>query len=201
MRCLRWLWGVEAGVPLADGAAALGALAPGDKRGEVLRLRGAQIINDCYNSNPSALHAMIATLASVPAERRILVAGEMLELGAESRALHAECGEAAARAGLDWVVGVRGDAEALVQAAANAGGASEVFSNAARGWSVARQGDEGRRCGVAEGLARGASGAGADGLAAVAGSGVTVGVKQKDGSGHSWFPRVRIDAWGTPFCS
>ena len=34
-----------------------------------------------YNSNPEALKSMIATLASMPAKRRILVAGEMLELG------------------------------------------------------------------------------------------------------------------------
>jgi UDP-N-acetylmuramoyl-tripeptide--D-alanyl-D-alanine ligase len=119
--------GVEAGVSLADAASALGALSPGDKRGEVLRLRGAQIINDCYNSNPSALQAMIATLASVAAERRILVAGEMLELGAESAARHAGCGEAAARAGLDWVVGVRGEAAALVDAAAQAGARTRFF--------------------------------------------------------------------------
>ncbi len=120
--------GVEAGVPLADAAAALGALAPGEKRGEILQVRGAQIINDCYNSNPSALQAMIATLASVRARRRILVAGEMLELGPESAALHAACGEAAARAGLDWVVGVRGDAEALVASAARHGAQTHYFA-------------------------------------------------------------------------
>jgi UDP-N-acetylmuramoyl-tripeptide--D-alanyl-D-alanine ligase len=119
--------GVEAGVSLEQAAAALVALAPGDKRGEVLHFRGAQIINDCYNSNPSALQAMIATLASVPARRHILVAGEMLELGPDSRPLHAACGTAAARAGLDWVVGVRGDAEALVDAAAQAGAATRFF--------------------------------------------------------------------------
>jgi UDP-N-acetylmuramoyl-tripeptide--D-alanyl-D-alanine ligase len=119
--------GVEAGVALEQAAAALGALEPGDKRGEVLRLRGAQMINDCYNSNPSALQAMIVTLAGVPARRRILVAGEMLELGPDSRPLHAACGTAAARARLDWVVGVRGDAEALVDAAAREGAATRFF--------------------------------------------------------------------------
>jgi UDP-N-acetylmuramoyl-tripeptide--D-alanyl-D-alanine ligase len=120
--------GVEAAVPLADAAAALSALSPIDKRGEILRVRGAQIINDCYNSNPSALRAMIATLASVPAERRILIAGEMLELGSKSRTLHAECGEAAAHAGLDWVIGVRGNAEALAEAAAKAGAQTLFFA-------------------------------------------------------------------------
>jgi UDP-N-acetylmuramoyl-tripeptide--D-alanyl-D-alanine ligase len=119
--------GVEAGVSLREAALALEALSPGEKRGEVLRLRGAQIINDCYNSNPTALRAMIATLASVPAQRRILVAGEMLELGPEGPALHAGCGAAAARAGLDWVVGVRGDAAALVEAAAQAGARTRFF--------------------------------------------------------------------------
>jgi UDP-N-acetylmuramoyl-tripeptide--D-alanyl-D-alanine ligase len=70
--------GLEAGVSLAQGAAALAALSPGDKRGELLAVRGAQLINDSYNSNPAALSAMIRALAQMPAQRRILVAGEML---------------------------------------------------------------------------------------------------------------------------
>jgi UDP-N-acetylmuramoyl-tripeptide--D-alanyl-D-alanine ligase len=87
---------------------AAGRLRPPDKRGEVLRIGGATVINDCYNSNPEALKSMIATLASMPAKRRILVAGEMLELGPEAVALHRECGKAAAESGIDLVVGVRG---------------------------------------------------------------------------------------------
>ena len=76
-------------------------------------MRGATIINDSYNSNPEALKAMIGTLASMPVSgngRRILVAGEMLELGSESAALHAACGKVAADSGIDVVVGVRGHA-------------------------------------------------------------------------------------------
>jgi UDP-N-acetylmuramoyl-tripeptide--D-alanyl-D-alanine ligase len=64
---------------------------------------------------------MIATLAAIPAERRILVAGEMLELGPEGPALHARCGVAAARAGVDLVIGVRGLAAHLAEAARQAG--------------------------------------------------------------------------------
>ena len=64
---------------------------------------------------------MIATLAGMPARRRILVAGEMLELGKESPALHAVCGTAAAEAGVNLVIGVRGAAGSMVDAARSAG--------------------------------------------------------------------------------
>jgi UDP-N-acetylmuramoyl-tripeptide--D-alanyl-D-alanine ligase len=53
--------------------------------------------------------------------RRILVAGAMLELGAESATLHAACGQAAAKAGVDVVIGVSGDAQALAEAARDSG--------------------------------------------------------------------------------
>ncbi len=122
--------GLEAGVSLAEGASALEALTPGDKRGQVLQVRGAKIINDCYNSNPAALRAMIAALMRLPARRHIVVAGEMLELGPETGALHAEAGKEAARAGADWVVGVQGAALALAEEAARAGTMSLFFQTA-----------------------------------------------------------------------
>jgi len=113
--------GVEAGISLEDCCKALEQLRPEDKRGQVLSVRGANIINDCYNSNPEALKAMIVTLAGMPAKRRILVAGEMLELGREVVALHEACGQAAADAGIDIVLGVRGNAVHIVEAARSAG--------------------------------------------------------------------------------
>ena len=113
--------GLEAGIPLAECAVAAGQLRPPDKRGEVLRIGDATVINDCYNSNPEALKSMISTLAAMPAKRRILVAGEMLELGPESISLHRECGRVAAEAGIDLVVGVRGNAQSIVEGAREAG--------------------------------------------------------------------------------
>jgi UDP-N-acetylmuramoyl-tripeptide--D-alanyl-D-alanine ligase len=118
--------GVEAGIPVGECCAALEKLEPEDKRGQVLTMRGATIINDAYNSNPEALQSMIRTLAATPAQRRILVAGEMLELGREAEALHAACGKAAAEAGINIVVGVRGNARHIVDAARE-GGAEAVF--------------------------------------------------------------------------
>ncbi len=117
---------LEAGVDRDAAAAALESLTPGNKRGEVLEIGGATILNDSYNSNPEALRSMIRTLATRPASRRILIAGEMLELGEHGPALHAECGKAAAEAGLDLVVGVRGNAEHLASAAC-AGGVTALF--------------------------------------------------------------------------
>ncbi len=118
--------GIEAGIPLIECAAALAALQPPDKRGEVMQIAGAIVINDCYNSNPEALKSMIRTLAAVPANRRILVAGEMLELGPDSAKLHAACGEIAAELGIDVVIGVRGRAYEIADAA-RAGGAETIF--------------------------------------------------------------------------
>jgi UDP-N-acetylmuramoyl-tripeptide--D-alanyl-D-alanine ligase len=133
----------EAGVPLEDAIHALEGLTAGDRRGEVLTLMGATIINDSYNSNPEALKSMIQALAARPltasGQRRILVAGEMLELGEHAAALHAACGRAAAEAGINEVVGVRGNAEHLVLAATEAGvaGISAIFlpdAEAAGAW-------------------------------------------------------------------
>jgi UDP-N-acetylmuramoyl-tripeptide--D-alanyl-D-alanine ligase len=84
-------------------------------------LHGATIINDCYNSNPRALEAMIDTLASMKADRRILVVGEMLELGPTAEALHRECGKHAAEKKIDIVIGVRGMARAVAEAACGFG--------------------------------------------------------------------------------
>ena len=129
---------LEAGVDLDAAVAALASLTAGDKRGQVMEIGGATLLNDSYNSNPEALRSMIRSLAARPARRRILVAGEMLELGEQGPALHAACGSAAAEAGLDLVVGVHGNAEHLA-AAACAGGVAALFlsdAEAAGRWLI-----------------------------------------------------------------
>lgn len=112
---------MERGIPPSEAAEALATIQPADKRGQVLALAGATIINDCYNSNPRALNAMIDTLASMPAKRRILLAGEMLELGNTAESLHRECGRHAASKKIDVVIGVRGMAKSLAEAACGSG--------------------------------------------------------------------------------
>ncbi len=105
-------------------AAALGTVAPPPQRGEVVRLDGnITVINDSYNSNPDALMKMVSTLVEGAPEgsRRIVVAGEMLELGGGEREIHKEIGARIAASGIDTLIGVRGLASDMVEAA-RAGG-------------------------------------------------------------------------------
>jgi UDP-N-acetylmuramoyl-tripeptide--D-alanyl-D-alanine ligase len=113
------VWGIGA----AEAAAVIPRLAAGEMRGRLLRFaEGFAVINDSYNSNPVALQAMIELLARTPGyQRRILAAGEMLELGPDSLQLHTEAGRTAATQKLDWVVGVQGAAAGLVQGATENG--------------------------------------------------------------------------------
>ncbi len=112
---------LERGVSPSQIVAALATVQPAEKRGQTLELGGAIIINDCYNSNPSALKAMIDALAGMKARRHILVAGEMLELGPASAVLHRECGRHAAEKKMDIVIGVGGMARALSEEAGASG--------------------------------------------------------------------------------
>ncbi len=63
-------------------------------------LHGATIIDDTYNANPESMRAAIAVLAAAPG-KKILVMGDMGELGAKAGALHSELGEYAKQAGID----------------------------------------------------------------------------------------------------
>jgi UDP-N-acetylmuramoyl-tripeptide--D-alanyl-D-alanine ligase len=57
----------------------------------------------------------------MPARRRIVVAGEMLELGPAGERLHRESGRHMAEMGIQIVLGVRGLAREIVNAAREAG--------------------------------------------------------------------------------
>lgn len=96
---------------------------------------------DCYNANPESVLSAASTLSTLAGvERRIAVLGEMLELGPEAPALHAELGRALAEAGsLDLVVAVGPGAGAIAEGAELAGLASERFDDhaAATRWLVA----------------------------------------------------------------
>src|SRR5580658_9417835 len=112
---------LQHGITPSEIAAALLSLQPADKRGQVVQLGNITVLYDCYNSSPKALMAAVDTLAAMPARRRIVVAGEMLELGATGEQLHRECGRYVAGSKLDLLLGVRGLAKPMVEVAREAG--------------------------------------------------------------------------------
>jgi UDP-N-acetylmuramoyl-tripeptide--D-alanyl-D-alanine ligase len=93
------------------------------QRSEILTLPGGiTVLNDCYNSNPLAMERMLETLAAWPsATRRIVVAGEMLELGTLSPEWHRNVGRLCAETGVDYLLAVQGDARYFVEGAVESG--------------------------------------------------------------------------------
>src|SRR3954468_12734650 len=135
---------LERGIALREAVASLATMVAADKRGQVVRIGNITVINDCYNSNPKALAAMVNALAEMPAKRRIVVAGEMLELGPQGETMHHESGQHIAKKGIEILVGVRGLAEKMVDAANQKGMRAEFIANAdAAGEWLARETREG----------------------------------------------------------
>ena len=112
------------GVEPAEAVETLAAIEPAAMRGVMIEFApGFTVVNDAYNSNPRALAAMAEALSRTPgARRRLVVAGEMRELGSTSAELHRRAGAAIAALGnIDFLAGVAGDARHLVEGAQAAG--------------------------------------------------------------------------------
>jgi len=114
---------LEMGIDLDTIVDRAAQLTPSSRRGAILRLpKGVTVIDDSYNSSPSALLRSLDVIARSWGARRIAVIGEMLELGGLSESLHRECGRAAASSRLAKLFTIGGDpARALGDAAIDAG--------------------------------------------------------------------------------
>lgn len=110
-------------VPLDELAERVAACPPQPRRGQVIELGDVTIVDDTYNSSPTALRAALDALGRETGHaRRVAILGEMLELGERSAELHEACGRAAAGAGFDVVVAVGGEAAQALADGARAGG-------------------------------------------------------------------------------
>lgn len=108
----------------------LNTVEPPKQRGEILNFaEGFTVINDSYNSNPAALLKMIKTLTegAKSENRKIVVAGEMLELGSEEIEIHRQTGKDLAESGIDFLIGVRNLAKGMVESAKEKGLQNALF--------------------------------------------------------------------------
>jgi len=91
-------------------------------RGALLSLKGGvRILDETYNSNPKAMERALETLQSIPAARKVVAAGDMLELGDSEREAHRWMGELVTRSGVELFVAVGSLSELSAESARRAG--------------------------------------------------------------------------------
>lgn len=76
---------------------AIESFVPKNNRSQVLKTSKNTVILDAYNANPTSMEAAIKNLLAMEAKRKVLILGDMLELGAESEAEHKKI--------VDWLEG------------------------------------------------------------------------------------------------
>lgn len=111
---------LAAGMELAECSDALMSLKLTGHRMANMRSGAIRILDDTYNANPSAMKAAMDVLCSTYGVRRVAVLADMLELGEDAPRYHAEIGEYAAQKGINVLVSVGEQAEAMTAAAKEA---------------------------------------------------------------------------------
>ncbi|MBI2885521.1 MAG: UDP-N-acetylmuramoyl-tripeptide--D-alanyl-D-alanine ligase [Candidatus Omnitrophica bacterium] len=106
------------GVPLESVQEPLSRFAGLPMRSEVFRCGDVTIVNDCYNANPLSFARALEILQDVEAQRKVVIAGDMLELGAHAVGAHRSIGELAATSGCGLLIGVGAFAQAILDGAA-----------------------------------------------------------------------------------
>jgi len=87
-------------------------------RMEKLKYGRVTIINDAYNANPTSVKAALSEfISSFPFRRKIVVLGDMLELGRTSRKFHQEIGKVVATSPIYSLIAIGEDARFIAQAA------------------------------------------------------------------------------------
>ena len=114
--------GQHFGVSLEDAITAVEEYVPSNNRSQMTRTEKNTLIVDAYNANPTSMEAALNNFASVVAECKVAMLGDMLELGDESVAEHVQVVRKAISASLDSVMFVGGE---FAKAVASEGVASE----------------------------------------------------------------------------
>lgn len=106
-------------VPLEKVAAGLGSARVSEMRMESIdTASGVRVLNDAYNANPSSMKAAVETVAAIHVSgKRVLVLGDMAELGGLTELAHFQLGEHVARSGVEVLVTVGPRARRIAEGA------------------------------------------------------------------------------------
>lgn len=96
--------GIYFKVPAATIKSALESYRPSNNRSQIVSYGSNTVLLDAYNANPSSMEPALKSLQAMPAERKVAILGDMLELGDQSRKEHDAILELAAGMGLDHLV-------------------------------------------------------------------------------------------------
>ena len=114
------------GLTLKQMAGALADYEGPPMRCQLAELHGVAIINDAYNANPLSMRAAVEALRDWPTDgRRVLLVGDMLELGTEARVHHERLGRVVAQSKIDAVIAVGELSRSLIAAARSEGMSAE----------------------------------------------------------------------------
>lgn len=106
-------------VPLEEAVSHLEQVSALERRMAIVHTRKqVTVLDDTYNANPASVRAALHTLQRVAnGSRRVVVLGDMLELGDEAPRLHREVGREAAQIGAQVLVAVGEMAEEVLRGA------------------------------------------------------------------------------------
>jgi UDP-N-acetylmuramoyl-tripeptide--D-alanyl-D-alanine ligase len=106
------------GIPLESVQEHLRRLAPLPWRSQLIQANGITIVNDCYNANPLSFARALEIFRDLSVRRKVLIAGDMLELGEDAPLAHQTIGRLAMQVGVDVVVAVGSFAAEVAKGAA-----------------------------------------------------------------------------------
>lgn len=90
--------GIYFGMDPLDIQKAIESYRPSNLRSQLIKTERNTVILDAYNANPSSMQVAVSNFRDMPGEHKIVVLGEMLELGGESEKAHQELFELATEA-------------------------------------------------------------------------------------------------------
>ena len=102
--CAALAIGIHLGVEEVDAHEAIANYQPDNNRSQVVQKGSNTIILDAYNANPSSMAAAIQNFTQLKAHRKMVILGDMLELGDETEAEHLALGQLVAQGGFDVVI-------------------------------------------------------------------------------------------------